>query len=120
MGTDGTEGIVVRDRPGFDEVRARIETLREASRLWRDIGVDQEWTNRDAAVFGTDAEMAAAVEVLQRSLAVAIDRVGEADIAVARERGWLTADEAAAALTEKRLRELARVGGRTDPEERQR
>lgn len=111
MRSDLTAGILTRDRSGTEDKPARIEAVREALAEWRVACANRDDSARSEAVTGTNEEVAAAVEVLHHSLVIAIDRVREADIAAARDRGWLSADEAAAALKEKRLRELARLRG---------
>lgn len=109
MTNDQTAGVITRDRSEPDGARNRIASLREAMAAWQDVCAAWDEQGRSEAVVGTADEVTAAAEVLQRSLVDAIDRVGEADLAAARERGWLTADEANTALKEKRLRELAKV-----------
>lgn len=108
---DNADGVIAREHPGMDEAEARIAALRDAIGAWRDVCTTRDDPHRPERVDGTKEDIDAALEVLQRSLAVAVDRVGEADISAARDRGWLSTDEAAAALKEKRLRELAQLRG---------
>lgn len=109
MANAQTAEVVTRDRSEPDGPRARVEALRDTLAAWRDVCAVQDDRGRSEAIFGTADEVTTAAEVLQRSFADAIDRVGETDLAAARERGWLTADEANAALREKRMRELAKI-----------
>lgn len=111
MANAQTAGFVTRERPEPDGARARIEALRDALAGWRDVCAVRDDPGRSEAVVGTADEIATAVEVLQRSLTDAIDRVAETDIAAARERGLLTTDEATMALKEKRMRELRKIHG---------
>jgi hypothetical protein len=91
---------------GMPPLQARLLALREALAAQNDLIACRQMVPPE--LLGSVAEVAEAERIITASIRAALDRCSEADIAQARTRGWLSVDEAARAVKEKRLRELAR------------
>lgn len=103
---------------GMAPLQARLLALREALAAQNDLIACRQTVPPE--LLGSVAEVAEAERIVTTSIRAALDRCSEADIAQARAHGWLSADEAARAVKEKRLRELARGRDGHEPGARER
>lgn len=110
--------VLARARAFADEARGRVDAVRDAMAALDDFRADCAAASDRGVTLGTEAEVAAASAILHRSLEQALDHCSERDLTNAAERGWLLTDQAARAVKEKRLRELARVRDGKDRGER--
>lgn len=110
--------MLARARAFADEARGRVDAVRDALAALDDFQADCAAASDRGVTLGTEAEIAAASAILHRSLEQALDHCSERDLTNPAERGWLLTDQAARAVKEKRLRELARVRDGKDRGER--